>query len=266
MNLKKNAAKLRCYVSQLIKRTLSENMVLITGCQRSGTTLLLLLIGAHSKVRGFDESEVYHCLPSARHLLKSQLKGLTVCWKNPQESAAVYDIKRLYPHAKSVWIIRNPLSVVSSMRRLQLDGWKDNWLGLYAEDEIKQLSRVHDISGWEKLSSVQLGARIWRLNVESMHVAKEIGINTISVKFENLAEDVHSELKKVCQKIGIRYEKSMVNFHKKSENQGRVLAGGTKADRKINTNRKDPELSLTEKEKQDVLEECMPWVEKFGYS
>jgi hypothetical protein len=150
------------------------------------------------------------------------------------------------------------------MRRLQLDDWEDNWLGMYAENEINQLSRANDTSGWEDLSRVRLGARIWRLNFESMRVAKEKGIDTTVVKFEDLMSDVEGELERICHALGIKYEESMLDFHKREANQGRVLAGGTEADRKLNTNRGNPEIALTEKEKQEVLEESMPWVEKIG--
>ncbi len=152
------------------KSILSGDLILITGCQRSGTTLLLLMLDAHSEVSGSDESEVGHRLPSARHMMLNRLRGNLTCWKQPEESGAIDTLREKYPHATCVWVVRNPLAVVSSMRRLQLDDWEDNWLGLYAEDEMRQLSRAHPEAelGWRDLSRVELGARIWRLNCEIM--------------------------------------------------------------------------------------------------
>lgn len=252
---------------QWVRSISSRNLILITGCQRSGTTLLLLMLGAHSKVNGFDESEVGHRLPSARHTVSNRLQGKLTCWKQPEESGAIDQLQEEYPHADCVWMARNPLAVVSSMRRLQLDDWEDNWLGLYADDEMEQLSRAHPgaETSWRHLSRVELGARIWRLNCEVMEKYKESGGSTTIVRFEDLIEDTGSELRKVCENIGIEYQARMINFHEESTNQGRVLAGGTRADRALNGSRAAPKIDLSVKEKRDVLEEAGSWAEKLGY-
>jgi len=153
------------------------------------------------------------------------------------------------------------------MRRLQLDDWEDNWLGLYAEDEMRQLSRAHPEaeSGWRDLSRVELGARIWRLNCEVMKRMKESQIKTLVVKFEDIMNDVRGEIEKICKVVGIEYQGRMTNFHKKSANQGRVLAGGTRADRALDMSRATPNIDLTTEEQENVLEEAGPLAKTLGY-
>jgi hypothetical protein len=155
------------------------------------------------------------------------------------------------------------------MRKLRVDYWKDegNWLELHAGGEIEQLLRIIErTSGWKNLSQPRLGARIWRWNCEAMAKAIEKGVEVVPIRFEDIIKDTEKELKKVCKKIGIIYKNEMLKFHRDEANQGRVLAGGTRADRKLDTSRGEPEILLDNEEKQVVLEESMPWAEKLGYA
>jgi hypothetical protein len=90
-------------------------------------------------------------------------------------------------------------------------------------------------------------------------------IKTEVIKFEDMMNDVRSEIKKICKLVGIEYQRRMVNFHKKSANQGRVLAGGTKADRALDRSRATPSIDLTLEEQENVLEEAGPLAKTLGY-
>ncbi|MGB5596506.1 MAG: sulfotransferase, partial [Crocosphaera sp.] len=41
----------------------SKSLVLILGCQRSGTTLTLLMLQAHPQIKGYDESHCHSPFP-----------------------------------------------------------------------------------------------------------------------------------------------------------------------------------------------------------
>jgi len=264
-----------CRLAQLLKSSrvvqasrfnlrafLSRYLLLITGCQRSGTTLMLLLLDAHSKILGLDESEVGVRLPFARSMLRDIVRGYYPCRKQPMESGAVDALDERYPHAEIVWMVRDPLSVVSSMRRLE------GWLRLdgSAGREIKQLSRFSTEveTGIQSLSEVEVGARIWRANCKAMFEAKSRGLNVTSIKFEDLIEDTKEQLKKIVDRVGLRFEASMIDFHNRNRNQGRVLAGNTRGDKKINR-KKDKKLNLTNEQKKRIIKITRPYLKELGY-
>ncbi|MCS3754383.1 hypothetical protein GGP79_002347 [Salinibacter ruber] len=94
---------------------------------------------------------------------------------------------------------------------------------------------------------------------------KESEIRTAVVKFEDMMDDTRGEVEKICKVVGIEYEERMANFHKKSTNQGRVLAGGTRADRALDRSRATPSIDLTTEEQENVLEEVGPLAKTLGY-
>jgi len=178
------------------------------------------------------------------------------------ESGAVDALDERYPHAEIVWMVRDPLSVVSSMRRLE------GWLRLdgSAGREIKQLSRFSTEveTGIQSLSEVEVGARIWRANCKAMFEAKSRGLNVTSIKFEDLIEDTKEQLKKIVDRVGLRFEASMIDFHNRNRNQGRVLAGNTRGDKKINR-KKDKKLNLTNEQKKRIIKITRPYLKELGY-
>ena len=72
-------------------------------------------------------------------------------------------IAKYFPQAKIIWLIRNPYSVVSSMRKFKTGG--GNWLNQYAKQELLRESllipeiRSLDL---EILDEVSLGAMVWK--------------------------------------------------------------------------------------------------------
>ena len=241
----------------LARKVLSHNLILITGCQRSGTTLMLLLLDAHSKIWGLDESEVGARLPFARSMFRDVINGYYPCRKQPTESGAIGTLEERYPHAEIIWMIRDPLSVVSSMRKL--DGWLS--LGSSAGREIKQLSRFSTEveTGIQSLSEVEVGARIWRANCKAMFEAKSRELNVTSIKYKDLIKETEEQLKNVVNRVGLRFEASMIDFHNRNRNQGRVLAGNTRGDKKINR-KKDKKLNLTNEQKKRIIKITRPYL------
>jgi hypothetical protein len=168
------------------------------------------------------------------------------------------DLTRLsarYPDVNIIWMVRNPLAVVSSMRKLKLDGWDYNWLGLYAEHELNNLSRLFPDAkeGLSKLSPIEVGARIWSLNCEAIEKYADAGFNINVVRYEDLLQNPLSTTKSLFPKLPLEWEPAVLAFPEKEKNQSRVLAGDTKGSSELDPSRAKPDLDLTSKECNRVI-------------
>ena len=87
--------------------------ILITGSQRSGTTLLLLILDSHAQVTGIDEPQFYS---SAR---SDSQPAERIAYKLPMMA---HEIGTLVERTdlQVVWCLRDPRAVVSSMLTLEL--------------------------------------------------------------------------------------------------------------------------------------------------
>lgn len=91
---------------------------IITGCQRSGTTVLKLLLDAHSEITVYDEDEVgFH---GEKVNSFSEKASTAVCgFKLPMISNELNVINSLNPDL-IVFLVRNPLDVIKSMKELPI--------------------------------------------------------------------------------------------------------------------------------------------------
>jgi hypothetical protein len=66
---------------------LSFKLILVFGCQRSGTTLVYMLLTAHPMINGKDESECNFSFPKGSELLINYLHGKMTCFKLPTRTS-----------------------------------------------------------------------------------------------------------------------------------------------------------------------------------
>lgn len=95
-----------------------NRVVLITGCQRSGTTMLNLALDSHPDVVGVDE--MAFDIARMPEYLEGAAYAPTVCLKLPRAAPAVPFIRGI-PGVRVLWALRDPRAVVASMVRLTLD-------------------------------------------------------------------------------------------------------------------------------------------------
>ncbi len=92
--------------------TFSNKPILITGCQRSGTTLLNLILNSHSQVTAVDEDQ-FQVHKLADYLMGEQYHPY-ICFKLPKVSEMLPALG-VFPHLSVLWCIRDPRDVVTSM-------------------------------------------------------------------------------------------------------------------------------------------------------
>lgn len=165
---------------------LSKKYILITGCQRSGTTLLFLMLNAHPLIYGLDESDTGFDYPTSFNLLYHFLKGDYTCSKLPTRVSDVKKIKKFFPQAKILFVVRHPYSVISSMQNL----WTErNWINRCAKAELQNLSSLFpEINklDLDSLAEIYLASYVWKYKNLALSIYQEKNLNLLSLKYEDL--------------------------------------------------------------------------------
>jgi protein-tyrosine sulfotransferase len=244
----------------------SRDFVAIMGSQRSGTTLLFLMLTAHPRILGLDENESKGTLPSWITLLRNSRRGCLTCYKLPTETEEVELFARSYPDTRTIWVIRNPLSVVSSMRQLKVG--KGTWLSTLGRFELRKLTTIFpQISQLDvdQLDDIAIGALLWKYKQRAIEVYRSYGLNVHEVRYEDILESPRQALAAVLGFIGVDWSDNVLN-HEQHHDPRREHPGGTRADRPLDATRKQPTLALSGEEIARVEAVCREEMESFGYS
>jgi sulfotransferase family protein len=92
--------------------------IVITGCQRSGTTLMGLILDSHPAICHVDESDFDRNEPG--RFLRAARPEPVLSFKLPQESANLELVQKKLGATDIVWMVRDPRDVVASMCRLKM--------------------------------------------------------------------------------------------------------------------------------------------------
>jgi hypothetical protein len=170
--------------------------LMITGCGHTGTTLLARILGVHSEIYNppYETNMflAYNTLKS-EELLKSHFldaknakKGCSVFLeKTPRHIWHVDCVKRVVPDARFLLMTRNGRDVIASLYER-------------TENIYESISRYKDDS---LLTIRQLDAQ-----------------SSLLIKYEDLIINPHLELNKIVKFIDLKFESSMLNFHKDTVN------------------------------------------------
>jgi len=119
------------------------NKALILGCQRSGTTLLGMILQAHSSVEVIEENNGrFHQIYALTRLLDlarvdsyQSTDAKLAVFKAPRDSHRICEIEQTLPQAKTIWVSREVNQVVASMLSLKTQGGVP-WALQFAEKEV----------------------------------------------------------------------------------------------------------------------------------
>ena len=241
----------------------SSNLVMVLGCQRSGTTLAFLMLTAHPRLVGLDELDSRGALPGWPALAANAAAGRKTVFKLPTRSIEADRIGERFSRSHLVWMVRNPLSVVSSMRRLAGEH-EQNWIESYAAGELEYARQFFpQIGDPAKMTEIELAANVWKFKNKALDLFHARGLNPLVVRYEDLLESPRETMQGLLDFIGASWSDQVLE-HWKHHGQ-RTMIGGTRTDKPIDTSRLDPELSLNADEIDRVQQICADLMSRFDY-
>ncbi|MER5179185.1 sulfotransferase [Streptomyces sp. NPDC002896] len=202
-------------------RRLVESPVFLLSSVRSGSTLLRVLLNSHSRIRaphemhlrtlhvrqdrdftvtamrelGLDREELEHMLWDRvlGHALERSGKDLIVD-KTPANTLMWPRLRRAWPQARYIFLIRHPAAVVESLTARRQDPDRD---AIHAE--VLQYA-------------------------ERLEEAQE-ALDGVTVAYEDLTADPERETRRMCTYLGVEWEEAMLDYGSKDHGDFRPHIG-----------------------------------------
>lgn len=210
---------------------------LITGCQRSGTTLLHLILDSHPGNTGVDET-AFGKKPLDEYLESPQYHP-NVSFKLPAATFQFEFIKTI-PGIKVIWCIRDPRDVVLSMLNLKVKisehetvPWVlhpggarreiDNIVssiqgkmspGLSVLYQKYKALTVKQPAQWTRDEQIFTASLCWRMKNELLPVYQDLGIPCHLLPYESLVGNPEPTLRALLQFIELPWHDNVLNHHK----------------------------------------------------
>jgi hypothetical protein len=183
------------------------NPLFLLGTQRSGTTLLTRILSSHPKLYIQNElpmDDLFTAPVDKETLLRrmvskiSDMHGVSLSiesdmepiwgWKEPLLTYELDALERCFPDSKYILIIRDGRGVVNS--------YMDNRWGLG--------------------TTAYTGALRWQKEVAlQMAFAKKMQEKLLTIRYEDLVQNLPKVLLQMCEFIGVEYSAQMLEFHNK---------------------------------------------------
>ncbi|WP_370184307.1 sulfotransferase [Alloalcanivorax sp.] len=237
-----------------LQRPFTEPAVFVVGCGHSGTTLMASLLGAHPNIYCIPR-ETYWFLnnpkldqeyPQARRDAADEGKTL-VCERTPKHVYRIDEIKRRFPNARVVAMVRDGRDVACSIKKRtgSLDGGIQRW----RQDNTELLKHENDD-----------------------HVHR--------VRYEDLIQDKEGTMAGVLAFLGQQYTDEVFGFYKKNYNwfgvqpaketdgvgeQSHVMRRSWQMSQPIHDRRGIWRESLSEQEAKRFEAQCADLMRHFGY-
>jgi len=208
----------------------------IVGCQRSGTTLLRLILESHNDIVCFDESRAYEILGNDSKMgdiVNQYSNKKYIGFKIPRfteqlDKQNIFDygleksIKNFYRNEPLIFLTRDVRDVVCSMKTLR--GSKDSWLREWGIPIIKfwcqesadfRKRYENDIAKIEKFQNYDVGmaALYWKFKNESYQIYKNLGMPIIKVKYEDVVTSPENPLKEIIEFLNLEWDNSLLCHH-----------------------------------------------------
>lgn len=268
----------------------------IVGSPRSGTTLVRLIFNKHSKIAVPDETNIFGWLfdrpfykkwiprQSKENFLLSQSLGEDIVrefdrqspferfdnrriadfllgryadkcdkpyWgeKTPTHSRYIAQIREIYPSSTIIYMVRDPRAVVASSKRYfhKKRGEADFWISVDISNSIK----------------------MWRDSIKDAIFHKE---DICFVSYEEFVKEPEKVLTGLTGKLGLPYEKEMLDFHRNNselisvENKDKVLEWHKETTKQVNVENIDKwKNELTKEEIIKVEQELSEYFDYFKY-
>ena len=250
---------------------LSKWSILILGCQRSGTTLTFLILNSHPQVKGIDETETGYSFPYQSVLYRNSINNYSTCFKHPNQTFNFKYITQHYPQTKIIFPIRNPYSVVSSMRSftVQTKAKQGNWLNCFAKEELLGLdsSFLPDVLSLDldSLDEISLGAYVWKYKNMALDKYKQAGFHVFAFRYEDLLDSPRKVITEILDFADLDWDDIVLNHQKYYDGEKKKYPGGTRGSQPINMSNKKRNLNLSRDEVELITSICHEQMISYDY-
>lgn len=171
--------------------------------------------------------------------------------KTPRYYFIARELYQIFPNATFIFLIRNPLAVLSSILEVNFKG---DWRQMFAQED-----RKHDLFTAPRLI---------------LDAIEAIGEQAVVVKYEQLVTRPKEVVKYLCQRIGVKFEIEMLNYGGKVRFDGTTFVDPKsvyKHDRPVTQYVDDWVLRLNSPQKVRIAKEYLSelgedTVRRLGYS
>lgn len=226
----------------------------IVGCQRSGTTMMRLILECHSRIQCCDEAVSYAMIagrgsppPQDRPLLGLKIPCLTEQLGNTWlwDVFAMPEVPNVYRGHRILFMIRDVRDTMASMIALRPQGrsWLETHLIPCLRSKIRRDAAFRrryavDLARLEDARHPKLAraAFYWRYKVDALFDYVDLGFPVLPVRYEDLVGRAQLELLRVCGFLQIPWEAGLLQHQTFSHgelNGDGLTVGGTDARRPI---------------------------------
>jgi hypothetical protein len=232
----------------------------ISGCQRSGTTLLRLILESHVAIKCFDEEVGYALLirDARGEIDRAQINAVKLFgYKIPRFAEQLtrpifYDpdygaFQSFYRGEKVIHIVRDPADVIASMMTLRVGGnasWIDrygreilHWMVARAETDNVYKEKYAEIES-KGFPAHMVGALYWEIKNQGLFDLLKNGMPVFPVKYEKLVASPRAELLTLCRFLEVEWCDALLEHpsypHTELDENGRAI-GQTNPMRSIDT-------------------------------
>jgi len=265
---------------------MKKTIILITGCQRSGTTLLHLILDSHPEISSINEKEFkFHHLNT---YINAPWLPNNIAFKLPRYAPILQFIKGL-PNRKVLWCIRDPVDVVYSMVNLRIQlqenltiPWAAHpeaaraeilncyWpLGIDQKNNLKELMSEYqkilsiNILDWGKSEIIFSAALCWRIKNELALIYQSEGIGFHAVRYENVVMNTEDSAKEILDYIGVPWNDDVLRHHELHKG---ITSGGAVESRPVDENSLGlGKCYFTRNDIELISRICGDLPEKWGY-
>lgn len=203
----------------------------ILGCQRTGTTLMRLILEAHPEVFCYDEIKGYAVLQKSvlEDLPLARLIGFKIPrWTEQLNFQILFDdgaegpCEKFYRGEKILFLLRDVRDTIASMLKLKMG--QSNWCELWVP-RIIEAKLVHDETFRARYSSeleiiencnkplVGLAALYWKYKTDSFFLYRDGGLPIVAVSYERLVTNQRATLHVVCAHLGITFNENIMRHN-----------------------------------------------------
>jgi hypothetical protein len=259
--------------------------VIVTGCHRSGTTLLGLMLDSHPQITTVDEDKFDNS--KLADYMEHPDYAPCVVFKLPAEATAFRQFGVL-PGLKVLWCVRDPRDQILSFRKLAyalVEGQPGVAGTIYDHGAMLEIARYLSfidpqcghpgVAEFRRIAAIPalersrrdsflMGALYWELKnmLPALYAAEGLPVHVVS--YEALITRSRAVLEEVLGFLGLPWHEDVLRHHELHSGQ---WAGATMGDRPVDASNAGKWKAELSAEEVDIIEGyCAQGMARFGYA